>query len=475
MRFFLLISVLLILGACSQQTPRQMHQPAPSPVSPADPQADLKRLAEIAQRQGDLQKLTHALTQLWALSDKETQRQIEQTLLSAWQAADPTQRAEAWAKADDTLAPWALLSELLHLQDPAAVDKTLALYPDALFAHHLAEQLKQAPAAPDTIAVFLPLSGRFSAIGEQIRLGMLQTLFETEKPITLLFYDSAADAETLQIRYQQALQAGAKAIIGPVRTEAIKVISQISQLPTLLLNLSEQHTAFPYPTPSEAAQIHAQLFKQGLHHIGILHRETPRAAKLAATLQALWQTNTQPDTLPYRVSARPISNQHRNIRRQFDQLMQISQSKARAHYLRRVLGHKLTFDPRPRQDLQALILIAGHEEAAIINPLLDFYSLNLPLYGSSLLMPNRLTQNDQNRDLAGIRFPAFPVLLSATRQTPLQAWGSDALQLMLTPPSPKSCLNGLTGHLYQDDNLWDRRLRWLKYNASGQLTQADAP
>jgi len=475
MRIFLLISVLLILNACSQpvrQPPRPTSQP---PETLHHSPTALKRLAAQAHRQGDLHKLTHLLTQLWALSDKATQRQIEHTLFTAWQAADPAQRAEAWTKADDTLTPWALLSELLHLQDPAAVDKTLALYPDALFAHHLVEQLKQKPAAPDTIAVFLPLSGRFSAIGEQIRLGMLQTLFASEKPVTLLFYDSATDAATLQMRYQQAVQAGAKAIIGPVRAEAIKVISQISQLPTLLLNPSEQHAAFPYPTPSEAAQIHAHLFKQGLRHLGILHRETPRAAKLAATLQALWQANTQPDTTPYRVSTRSINNQHGQIRRQFDQLLHIQQSKARAHYLRRVLGRKLTFHPRPRQDLQTLILIADRETAAIINPLLDFYGLNLPRYGSSLLMPNHLASKKKNPDLANIHFPAFPVLLSATRITPLQAWGSDTLQLMLTPPPPKSCLNGLTGHLYRDDNLWDRHLRWLKYNASGQLIQADAP
>lgn len=175
------------------------------------------------------------------------------------------------------------------------------------------------------------------------------------------------------------------------------------------------------------------------------------------------------------MSTRSINNQHGQIRRQFDQLLHIQQSKARAHYLRRVLGRKLTFHPRPRQDLQTLILIADRETAAIINPLLDFYGLNIPRYGSSLLMPNHLASKKKNPDLANIHFPAFPVLLSATRITPLQAWGSDTLQLMLTPPPPKSCLNGLTGHLYRDDNLWDRRLRWLKYNASGQLIQADAP
>ncbi len=477
MRFFLILSVLL-LNACSQPTPRQQDAAPSTIAAPSGTPSHLERQAEQAKAQGDLYRLTHILTQLWAQSDADTQLLIEYTLHDAWKHATRSQRDAAWQAEDPILAAWALLSELEHAKDPGALDKVAALYPEALFNHHLATYLKKHTPSPDTIAVFLPLSGRFASIGEQIRLGMLQTLFENDQPITLLFYDSATDAANLRSRYQEALQAGADAILGPLRPDAIETISQISQLPTLFLNTPSNRFGqrFPYPTPSEAAQIHARLFTQDMKRIGLLYRETPRATKLAVALQTLWQNNTQPHAEPYHATARAISNRHRDIRRQFDLLLQISQSKARAHHLKQVIGHRLHFEPRPRQDLNALVILSGRDQAAILNPLVKFYGLDLAVYGSSLLMPNPFSTHTQDKDLAHILFPSFPVALNAARQTPLQAWGSDALRLLLTPPEHNSCLNGLTGHLHLGpERTWDRRLKWLKYNASGQLTQADTP
>ena len=474
MRAILLIS-LLLLGACAPQTQR------PTPAQPAQqtprPEAPPRQQLEPTISQQDLTELTRRLTRRWAKVSAEEKLLIEYTLYTRWLHTD-TRPNIAWATDDVTLTPWALLAELTRARDPAALDKVLALYPEALFAHHLADFLKQRAAMPDTIAIFLPLSGRFAAIGEQVRLGILQALFKTDPPVELLFYNSATDAETLKNHYQDALQAGADAIIGPLRPEAIDVISQISHLPTLFLNTSPNRfgQVFPYPTPSEAAQIHARLFKQAYRHIGLLHRETPRAARLASGLQKHWQANTTPESEPYRISARTISARHRDIRRQFDLLMQVSQSKARAHYLKQVLGHRLRFEPRPRQDLQALVILSGREEAAILNPLVAFYELDIPVFGSSLLMPARPGPDPQSRDLAGIQFPAFPALLAAQHGTPLQAWGQDALQLLLTPPGYDQCLAGRSGQLHLTrDKIWDRHLKWLKYQVSGKLTQADTP
>ncbi len=477
MRFLLLFSILLTLVACAPQPTRQpQHAPTvKTPPPTRTPDAGLQQQAEIADRQGELATLTRLLTRLWQISDADRRLYIEYLLYSRWRHATVAQRALAWHTQDEAIAPWALLAELQSTHDPAALEKVLALYPDALPGQHLAPYLNRPPPLPRRIAVFLPLSGRFQAVSEQLRHGLLTALFSQTQPVVLRFYDSNADEETLNDRYRQALEAGADAVLGPLRPDTIAALSDIDRLPTLFLNNPANGFGygFPYASASEAAQLHARLLKDGQHRIGLLYRETPRAAQLAASLTARMSKPSDDPSQPDRIVSHTISTQHRLIRQRFDQLMRIDASKERAHYLRQTLGHRLAFQPRPREDLQALVLLMGRDEAAIINPLLSFYGLRLPVYGSSLLMSTQHSARD-NPDLAGIRFPAFPFLMSGKRMTPLQAWGYDALNLMLTPQPATGCVNGLTGRLHRNgDNLWDRRLIWLKYDASGKLIRVD--
>lgn len=472
MRLLLFLLPLLIAGCAQLGTgPQPEKQVAPTPPLHVSPKEQLKQAAYTALQNKALIPGTVYLSKLWEIETSENQLLIEYVLYGAWRHADK----EALMQAMDNpiTQPWAVLSELEQAGDPTAIEKTLEIYPDALFARHLSAYLKHHSLPVQKVAVFLPLSGRYKQIGKAVRNGMLKQALGSPNPIELRFYDSANKSQ-LESNYQDALNHKADAIVGPIQKDAIQVLAEISHLPTLFLN--EKPTSFGktflFATPSEAGQIAGKLSQLNTQRIGVFYKPEGRSAQLQTDLVSIWQGDERRTVSQY------YSSKTHEIRRSFDQLLNIDKSRQRKINLRHLLHRPLSFQPRPRQDLQAIVLLGNNREAAIVNPMLKFYGLKIPLIGSSLIMPIHFSENDNlRRDLAGVRFPSFPALLSKnTLNTPLEAWGWDTLSVLThLPLPPKSCLQGQTGWLQVPEENIDRTLIWLKYTPTGQLTLWSMP
>jgi outer membrane PBP1 activator LpoA protein len=96
---------------------------------------------------------------------------------------------------------------------------------------------------PHQIALLLPLSGKLAAFGTAVRDGFMAAWYEARKqgavPPPVRFYDSAANADAVQL-YQQATADGAGLVIGPLEKQQVAQLYQQSlPVPTLALNRFE--------------------------------------------------------------------------------------------------------------------------------------------------------------------------------------------------------------------------------------------
>ncbi|MDZ7827217.1 MAG: penicillin-binding protein activator [Gammaproteobacteria bacterium] len=110
--------------------------------------------------------------------------------------------------------------------------------------------------------------------------------------------------------------------------------------------------------------------------------------------------------------------------------MLIGESRARLSEMQRILGTELEFEPRRRQDLDAVVAITDSAGGRTLKPALEYYFAgDLPVYASSHIF-------DGSEDVAarspldGVRFCDMPwrLLDLPTRQAVLDAWPEAATE-----------------------------------------------
>ena len=145
-----------------------------------------------------------------------------------------------------------------------------------------------------------------------------------------------------------------------------------------------------------------------------------------------------------------------------------------------VTGLSLETQPERRNDLDAILMLASHEEAKQIKPLLAFnFAQDLPVYASSSVhIPGQV---DTNNDLSGVQFPDIPWVFNQSnplrtqieqarpflsdRYTRFYALGADAYllapRLSLLREIENSFAQGLTGKLnINPEGVIERELQW---------------
>jgi len=87
----------------------------------------------------------------------------------------------------------------------------------------------------------------------------------------------------------------------------------------------------------------------------------------------------------------------------------ISDSEERAKQIRQLLGGSIKFEePRRRQDLDLIFMMARPSEAQLLKPTLNFhFASNIPVYATRHVYTG-VQDSKINKDLNGIRFTTFP-------------------------------------------------------------------
>lgn len=271
---------------------------------------------------------------------------------------------------------------------------------------------------PDSVALALPLSGPLAGAGQAVREGFMAAYYQDlanpdrATPKVTLHDTGASPFSSI---YAGLLERNPDLVVGPLRKDALSPLTSQPSLPipVMALNYRRDLTIppdnlfqFGLGGEDEMRAIARRLSHDDRHNVLVFVPEGDWGIRMEKALRnALKQ---QDATLLDAVQYNGDSNFNQVVAEGF----LINQSRRRANALMRLTGTTMQFEPRRRQDVDAIVLLASPEKARQFNPLFAFYyGGDLPVYGSSLLY--RGTPDPaRDSDLDGIRFTDIPWVLN---------------------------------------------------------------
>ena len=294
---------------------------------------------------------------------------------------------------------------------------------------------------PKAVALLLPLSDKLGKAGAAIRDGFFsayyQAMHDGSWTPTVRIYDTSNTTENIKALYLQAISDGADMVIGPLNKGATEALSELAELPAPILSLNylkresplELHgtsldalmdNPFPNSEPLASNSLQPNFYQFGLS----IEDETAQAANRAwleghrramiLTPNANWGERStdafvnQWQTLGGEVVSINRFTGKNDYSAVISSALHIDQSERRASELRGLFGHSFEFEPRRRQDLDMIFLMARPGQARQVIPTLAFhYAGNVPVFATSHIYAG--TEDRKNdRDLNGIKFSSSP-------------------------------------------------------------------
>jgi outer membrane PBP1 activator LpoA protein len=360
---------------------------------------------------------------------------------------------------------------------------------------NLEKALNAKPFRPQNIAVLLPLTGPRAAVAEPIRQGLLSSyLSDFDNNVAINFYDTQ---QGVTAAYQQAVAKGAEFIIGPLLPNEVEELQKIndqqqSTVPQLYLNQTDTFTPqanlfyFSLSPAQEASDAAQKLYSDGVKLPLLLVSNDAIGKRMADSFKQTWLTLTSNDAEVYYYDAGD------QMKVTVQQALGVTDSQARISRMRNLLGSSLESDFRSRQDTDAIYMISGSQDLALLKPFLDVnfsvFSEPVALYTTSRSrLENESTQLSQ--ELNNLMISDVPWLMQSSSETQMvsalwNGWnnsqkrlyvmGFDALDLVNRLAQmrafPGYQFMGRSGALSVDPNgVIDRQLSWGQYT-QGQLT-----
>lgn len=341
---------------------------------------------------------------------------------------------------------------------------------------------------PRRVALLLPLEGQLGPYGKAIRDGFLAANYdaiqhESSVPEIVAYDTSTGDVIDL---YNQAMADGAEFVVGPLDRDKVERLSRVNQLPAPVLALNRAQQGEDHPEglyqfglapEDEVLQVASQAWREGLRRAVLLVPDNEWGHRNATAFVEDWlKRGGEIAESRYFTTQNDYSDLVRA-------LLSVDTSEKRAADLRRVIRESFEFDPRRRQDIDFIVLLANPSQARGINPTLAFFfAEDLPVYSTSHINDNSESRIDYV-DLNGIRFCDIPWKLTSNDPlqqqiesiwsgasrllAPFYALGVDAYHLyprvrqFIAFPSDR--LYGSTGVLRLDDHgVVTRQLMWAE-------------
>ena len=330
----------------------------------------------------------------------------------------------------DPMSGWMELVELtrLYMQQPDALADVIPhwqqRYPNhpasTLFLPELLKSMRAAGQAPERLALLLPLSGKLADAASAIRDGVFAAWYDTpaasSRP-SIQVYDSGATAEDTVAAYQQAVADGAQFIIGPLRKESVHALATQPQLATPVLALNQiEDTAlfntslyqFGLAPEDEAREVARLAWREGFTRTIALLPNSDWGERVYAAFASEWQ-QLGGEIL----EVERYDDSRTDHGKLISSMLNLDDSKARQQKLTRHLGTNLEFEPRRRQDVDFIFLIASSRQARLIRPQLRFYrASSLPVYTTSRVYSGQ-PDAGKDSDMNGIIFCDMPWTLES--------------------------------------------------------------
>jgi outer membrane PBP1 activator LpoA protein len=285
-----------------------------------------------------------------------------------------------------------------------------ALLPDIL------NQVARFGARAKQIAILLPLSGRTGESAAAIRDGIMAAYYQDElETPELRFYDTGGNPQSIGSVYQQAVEDGAEFVLGPLLKDSIQQLEQSAQLPVAVLALNqtgEEHAGelplyhFGLAPEDEARQVAERTINDGHRQVIALVPDTGWGQRVLTAFQE--QLSSLGGEVLETGRYTPSSA---DFKAPIQAALNLDTSKNRHRSLQRLLGQKLEYEPRRRQDAEAVFLLAFPKQARQIKPQLRFHHAgDIPVYSTSHVFSATSTALI-DRDMDGLLFCDIPWVL----------------------------------------------------------------
>lgn len=339
------------------------------------------------------------------------------------------------------------------------------------------------------IAVFLPQSGSLARAGNAIRDGIIAASLSAKNQGAVTPKLSFFDSNTLNLDelYRSAMAAGAEVAIGPLSKGKVTELQQSNALalPTLALNYGTAEETnnphlfqFAISAEDEAAQAAKTAWQDGKKRALTLTPASDWGGRALTAFETSWseQGGSIAETAMYSGKT--------NLGLSIEKMLEVDKSERRWRRMSQLLDQKIEFEPRRRQDIDMMFLVATPATARQVKPALAFYyASNLPVYATSHLY-NGKPDPQRDQDLNGINFCDIPWFLEnsqglkrqidsawpeeTNRYGRLFAMGTDALQLAgrlrMLEALPDSKVFGATGALsMREKQIIQRQLEWATF------------
>ena len=360
------------------------------------------------------------------------------------------------------------------------------------------EQLKTGTRLPQQltdIAILLPETGPYATAADAIKQGIIAAHFDSQTSTRLHFFavetDSQSGTSNVWQQYQQAINNDANLVIGPLDKTSVQVLAEAEELPipVLALNrlndLTQKDNLFQFGLAPEDDAVAAANFatEQNYERAVILAPTGDWGNRVASAFSDQWLANG--GTL---LSRAHYDENQSDFSTVIKPLLGLDASKQRQQKLKQTLGKSVEFEPRRRQDIDFLFLVARPLKARQLVPQLKFHrSGQLPLIATSHAYSGQ-ENSQQDIDLNGLIINdipwvfsdlalADPTYIALHNSTPqhfdnfirLYALGADAYRLIPNlnglSRSAELSFMGATGILSIDEiGHITRETRWAKFN-----------
>lgn len=273
---------------------------------------------------------------------------------------------------------------------------------------------------PQTVAVLLPLSGPLEKAGLAIRDGIVSAWYHAKTNEQtypeLLFFDTAGN-EDIQSLYQQAMSEGAQLVIGPLAKTNVNRLSELETVaaPVLALNYvdrgrstPDQFYQFGLAPEDEAQQVANDLWQEGARNIMVLAPNTEWGIRVSDAFIAHWQLKGGS------IASKELFTQPDQYLSAIKRALNVDKSEQRHTQLERLTGSSMIFEPRRRQDIDAVFMLAFPAQARQLKPVLNFQrASSIPVVATSAIYTGS-PDPSRDQDLEGVRFIDMPWRLNTS-------------------------------------------------------------
>lgn len=284
----------------------------------------------------------------------------------------------------------------------------------------------------------MPLSGRQQVLGSAIRDGFIAAHLEAPdgRRYATLFIDEASVSASEA--HRQALEAGARALVGPLLKESVEAIAPLAGqsaalMPVLALNNVSDFGSgggglwqFGLAPEDEARQVAGRAIALGQRRAIVLIPATEWGQRLLAAFSDEFTVlgGVIVETRTYLPGSPDYSEPIRSLLQTVEPGTETQEPATNP-------DEKPSLAPRRRQDVDLIFVGTNRSNGSQLVPQLKFFGGgDLPTYSTSAIWDDGATGV---RDLNGVIFPDSPWVISPDSRTQLiksdvvRYWGRDAL------------------------------------------------